>query len=87
MMRVVAIWFAVATGALPAPPEENTKPSSAENPKPKITIGKETTYITEPLRPDGYPDYVAALNRRASEGVTPENNAARPVPVKSDKAK
>lgn len=49
---------------------------AAEPPKPKITIGKETTYITEPLRPDGYPDYVAALNKRMSEGVTPENNAA-----------
>ncbi len=41
-----------------------------------VTISKETTYITEPLRADGYPDYVAALNQRASEGVTPENNAA-----------
>jgi hypothetical protein len=44
--------------------------------KPKITLGKETTNITEPLRPDGYPDYVAALNRRMSQGVTVENNAA-----------
>ena len=26
--------------------------------------------------PDGYPDYVAALNQRCSRGVTPENNAA-----------
>jgi hypothetical protein len=41
-----------------------------------ITISKETTYITEPLRADGYPDYLAALNRLGSEGVTPENNAA-----------
>lgn len=40
------------------------------------TISKETTYITEPLRKGGYPDYVAALNERASEGVTPENNSA-----------
>lgn len=47
-----------------------------EKPKPKITISKETTYITEPLRPDGYPDYVAALNQRMSQGITPENNAA-----------
>ena len=44
--------------------------------KPKITISKETTYITKPLRQDGYPDYVAAINQRMSEGVTPENNAA-----------
>ncbi len=40
------------------------------------TVSKETTYITEPLRSDGYPDYLAALNRRLSEGVTPENNSA-----------
>jgi hypothetical protein len=41
-----------------------------------VTIGKDTTYITGPLRPDGYPDYLAALNRRQSKGVTPENNSA-----------
>jgi hypothetical protein len=76
MMRVAAIWFAVANSALASPPQQNAKPTSAEKPKPKITISKETTYITEPLRPDGYPDYVAALNQRASDGVTPENNAA-----------
>ncbi len=40
------------------------------------TISKETTYITEPLRKDGSVDYVAALNQRFSQGVTPENNAA-----------
>ncbi len=43
---------------------------------PAIIVSKETTYITEPLRPDGNPDYIAALNRRMSEGVTPENNSA-----------
>ncbi len=42
----------------------------------RITISKETTYITEPLREDGYPDYFAALNNACSKGVTPENNAA-----------
>lgn len=43
-----------------------------------VTISKETTYLIEPLRSDGYPDYVTALNRRSSQGVTPENNAAVP---------
>lgn len=76
MIRVATIWFAAATCALAASPQEEAKRSSGEKPKPKITISKETTYITEPLRPDGYPDYVAALNQRMSEGVTPENNAA-----------
>ncbi len=44
-----------------------------------VTVSKETTCITEPLRPDGYPDYIAALNGRNSDGVTPENNAVVPV--------
>jgi type II secretory pathway pseudopilin PulG len=43
--------------------------------RPKVTISKETTYITEPLRPDGYPDYVRYFNDRLSQGVTPQNNA------------
>lgn len=43
---------------------------------PPITISKETTFITGPLHPDGFPDYVGALNQRQSEGVTPENNSA-----------
>ncbi|MGA2620628.1 MAG: hypothetical protein ABSF26_23645 [Thermoguttaceae bacterium] len=52
----------------------------ADPPKPyvAITISKPTTYITEPLRKDGYVDYVAALNQRFRAGVTPENNAAVP---------
>jgi hypothetical protein len=43
--------------------------------KPKFTISKETTYVTGPLTPDGYIDYVTALNERLRRGVTPENNA------------
>jgi hypothetical protein len=44
--------------------------------KPKITVSKETTYFTEPLREDGSLDCIALLNRIASKDVTPENNAA-----------
>jgi hypothetical protein len=43
--------------------------------KPKFTISKETTYVNGPLRKDGTIDYVAALNKRLSQGVTPDNNA------------
>jgi len=50
----------------------------AKKPYVAITISKETTYITEPLRKDGYVNYVAALNERFRAGVTPENNAAVP---------
>jgi hypothetical protein len=45
-------------------------------PKAWITIGKERTYVTQPVDADGYIDYLAALNAAASEGVTVENNAA-----------
>src|SRR5687768_8112036 len=48
------------------------RPWSVDN----LIISRATTFIEEPLRPDGYPDYIEALNARMSEGVTPENNAA-----------
>lgn len=53
------------------------KPGSRDRQTPPVavTISRETTAITEPLR-DGYPDYVAALNLRFGREVTPENNAA-----------
>lgn len=44
-------------------------------PSAKPKIGRETTYLTEPVRDDGTIDYLAALNDRLSEGVTPDNNA------------
>ncbi|MDZ4818878.1 MAG: hypothetical protein SGJ20_07895, partial [Planctomycetota bacterium] len=50
-----------------------------KEPKPEkmlVTIGKETTVITEPLLPSGYPDYLAALNNEFKKGVTPDNNGA-----------
>src|SRR5271170_1831518 len=46
-----------------------------DKPTPKVPLGKETTYITEPLDKDGYLDYEAALNDRLGKGITPENNA------------
>jgi hypothetical protein len=49
--------------------------SSAEEPL-LVTISKETTVITAPLKPNGYPDYVGAINAQQSAGVTTENNLA-----------
>src|SRR6516162_7270368 len=46
-----------------------------EKPAPKLPLGKETTYITEPLDKDGYLNYEAALNDRLGKGITPEKNA------------
>jgi hypothetical protein len=70
--------FTVSAAAIAADPPAKSKAAEKKptNPKVLVTISKETTYITEPLRSNGYPDYVAALNQRLSEGVTPENNAA-----------
>jgi hypothetical protein len=62
--------FATAAWTKPAAGQDKEKKR-----KGKITIGKETTYITGPLDEDGYVDYVTALNERLSKGVTPENNA------------
>src|SRR5262245_50022047 len=44
-------------------------------PRPNFTVSKETTYVDGPLTREGYIDYTAALNKRLSEAVTPENNA------------
>lgn len=41
-----------------------------------ITIAKDTTYITSPLKPDGTPDYFQAIDDQRAAGVTPTNNAA-----------
>lgn len=43
-----------------------------------ITISPETTYITEPLLPDGRVDYISAINAKLGQGVTPDQNAAIP---------
>jgi hypothetical protein len=66
----------VSGSALAAPtPKDAPKTAPAAKPRVLVTISKATTYITEPLHPDGYPDYLGAINRRLSRGVTPENNA------------
>jgi hypothetical protein len=43
--------------------------------KPQFTVGKETTYVTEPLDKDGFIDYATALNRQLARGITPNSNA------------
>ena len=53
---------------------ESAKPKAAV-PSPKITISKETTWFTEPLRSDGFVDYLEAVNRHFSKDITAENNA------------
>lgn len=49
------------------------------DPKPRITVGKDTTFVVGPLDKDGYVDFVAALNDLRGKGVTPDTNAAVPI--------
>jgi hypothetical protein len=42
-----------------------------------IKISSETTRLTEPLLPNGAPDYAAAMNLTTGMGVTPSNNAVQ----------
>src|SRR5215470_12291411 len=46
------------------------------NHKPPVLIGTDTTRIVQPLGPDGYPDYFAALDSRSRRGVLADDNAA-----------
>jgi len=66
------------TGPAPTPTPELVQPAGTKLP---FTIGKDTTVITTPLKADGTPDYLAAVEAAASKGVTldsyaPGNNAA-----------
>jgi hypothetical protein len=72
LLVLVAI-LPVNGGLCAEKPEKAAEPVKKQS---KITIGKETTDITKPLDAEGYPDYVAAINERMSEGITAENNAA-----------
>jgi hypothetical protein len=73
-MLILALWL-LASSVHAQPPASKDALTTYATGRLPITISKATTYITEPLRPDGYPDYLAVLNQRASQGVTPENNA------------
>jgi len=60
---------------LPVSADDQPKDKPADKPKPKLPLGKETTYVTGPLDKDGFIDYEAALNALLSRGITPETNA------------
>ena len=46
---------------------------------PVFTIGKETTVVNGPLKPDGTIDYIPAINALLAKGVKNEDNAAIPL--------
>ena len=49
---------------------------AADPPVEPLVISRATTWITEPLRADGTPDYPRWLDRKYGAGVTPGTNAA-----------
>jgi hypothetical protein len=55
--------------------DEKPATRQPESRGPRIAVSTRTTRILQPLDGNGYVDYVAALNQRASQGVTPQNNA------------
>ena len=61
---VIAVFSAVSAAADAAPPR-----------KPKVTISKATTFVTQPRLKDGSIDFAGALNREFGKGVTERNNA------------
>ncbi|NQU23273.1 MAG: hypothetical protein HQ567_18495, partial [Candidatus Nealsonbacteria bacterium] len=75
--RSVVLYLSLSIGVVPCLLRAGEAPTKKRGPL--ITVSKETTRITSPLREDGYVDYVAALNEMCSAGVTPENNAIVPL--------
>jgi hypothetical protein len=69
---VVGVLFALAAVV----PHSAAADKPGEVPKTLVTISKETTVVTGPLDEEGYVDFLAAVNKRQSDGVTPETNAA-----------
>jgi hypothetical protein len=74
-LAFLSAWAAAAcVSAEPAKSPVDAKTAAA--PHVLVTISKETTFVTGPLRSDGYVDYAGALNESWRQGVTPEINSA-----------
>ncbi|GBD35037.1 hypothetical protein HRbin36_00141 [bacterium HR36] len=58
-----------------ASPNSEKAPSASVRVQPWVTLGRETTFFTEPLDRFGYVDYAAALSQELGRGVPPEKNA------------
>lgn len=68
---IVGFLFCLLT--IPACSAQNSSATGARDPV-LVTISKETTRITEPLKESGYPDFLEAANIAAKGKVTPETN-------------
>ena len=69
IVNFIFVMALLATASLVLARDEK-KDDAPKKPKGKITISKETTYVTGPLDKDGYIDYAAALNERVSRRMS-----------------
>lgn len=76
--KITAISLCLAACCLAAAdePVEAISGDVQEKNRPLVTVGPDTTVLTEPLDDEGYVDFQAHANAVMSKGVTPENNAA-----------
>lgn len=72
-MRCIAVASCVFLILTPATWPQDETPEGLPNPR--LTIGKDTTVLIEPITAAGCVDYIAALEAEMRRGVTPENNA------------
>lgn len=64
-------------GAVPVPAVAERR--SNLNRQSPIKIAPETTYLTQPIHPDGGIDYISVIEAELSRNVTPQNNSAVPL--------
>ncbi len=76
--RLIAFLSIYLPAAAAAGEKGKSKPATRPA-KIKITISRKTTYVLGPINADGTINYVAAINKMSSKGVTPQNNAAIPL--------
>ena len=74
-MRRLFAAIVLTVGVLTLSESLHAAPPATQPVKPKFTIGKDTTFIVTPLRPDGTVDYVEAIDRRSAADIAPGQNA------------
>src|SRR5262245_42880784 len=74
-MRTVVALIVLAGFGAGVWAQDSAGTKAGEGKKPRLTIGKETTFITEPKDKDGFIDDVEAVNERLKKGRTPNDNA------------
>jgi hypothetical protein len=84
MFAIAGLWPSAAYSQVAGEDAMPEKKSDAKEPGPqkgltqqtRIRISKETTRYTEPLTPNGYLNYVEALNRKFAGRVPADQNGA-----------